>query len=71
MRIVPAFAALLLVSCGGGGGGVPVPPGPNAAPSFTSLQTATVVENVAADYQATATDPEGNALTFSISGGGG
>lgn len=65
------LSLLLLASCGGGGGGgsAPPPAGPNSAPSFTSLQTATVVENVTAAYQATATDPEGNALTFSISGG--
>lgn len=68
MRAPLPFALLLLASCGGGGG-VPVPPGPNNAPSFTSLQTAIVVENTAAAYQATATDPEGNALSYSISGG--
>jgi glucose/arabinose dehydrogenase len=46
-----------------------VPPGPNAPPAFTSLQTETVVENSTAAYQARATDPEGDALTFSIAGG--
>lgn len=70
-RLLPA-TLLLLASCGGGGGGgAPAPPpGPNAAPAFTSLQTETVVENNAAAYQARATDPDGDALTFSISGGG-
>jgi hypothetical protein len=67
---LPLFSLLLLASCGGGGGGsAPPPAGPNNAPSFTSLQTATVVENATAAYQATATDPEGNALAYSISGG--
>lgn len=70
MRTSLPLTFLLLASCGGGGGGgAPPPPGPNSAPSFTSLQTATVVENTAAAYQATAADPEGSALTFSISGG--
>lgn len=68
MRACLSLTLLLLASCGGGGG-APVPPGPNTAPSFTSLQTATVAENTTAAYQATATDPEGNALTFSIAGG--
>lgn len=45
------------------------PAGPNAAPTFTSAQTATIVENSTAAYQAAASDPEGNALTFSITGG--
>lgn len=69
MRFLFPLTLLLLASCGGGGGGTTPPPGPNAAPSFTSLQTATVVENATAAYQATASDPEGNALTFSIAGG--
>ncbi len=71
MRAWFVSAFILLSSCGGGGGGgTPSPPGPGAPPSFTSLQTATVTENSTTAYQATATDPEGNALTFSISGGG-
>jgi hypothetical protein len=68
-HLLPAML-LLLASCSGGGGGAPPPPaGPNAAPQFTSLQTETVVENASAAYQARATDPEGDALTFSIAGG--
>ncbi len=69
MRILLPVIFLTLASCGGGGGGGSAPPAPNTAPSFTSLQTATVVENATAAYQATASDPEGNALTFSIAGG--
>ena len=56
---------LLLASCGGGG----TPPAANAPPSFTSSQTASVAENTTAAYQATASDPNGNALTFAIDGG--
>src|SRR5689334_11413455 len=69
-----AFAVLLLVlsACGGGGGGggsrIPVPM--NRPPVFTSTSSATVPENTAgAFYTATATDADGNALTFSIAGG--
>lgn len=66
------FAALLASSCGGGGGGGGGnPPGQgNRAPTFTSSGTASVPENVTgAVYTATATDPDGNPLTFSLSGG--
>jgi glucose/arabinose dehydrogenase len=68
-RLAP-FALLTLASCGGGGGGGGgPPPAANRAPSFTSLQTAGVTENSTAAYQATASDADGNPLTFSISGG--
>jgi glucose/arabinose dehydrogenase len=51
-------------SGGSGGGAV------NAAPAFTSTGTATAAENASgAVYTAAASDAEGNALTFSISGG--
>ncbi|MGQ0661467.1 PQQ-dependent sugar dehydrogenase [Sphingosinicella sp.] len=63
----------LLASCGGGGGGAPQPappPAGNAPPAFTSAATANVAENSTGTiYQATATDPDGNPLTFGISGG--
>lgn len=69
MRARFAFLTLLiLASCGGGDGAAP-PAGPNAAPSFTSAQTASVAETAAIAYQATATDPENNPLTFTIAGG--
>lgn len=64
------FLPLVLASCGGGGdGGGGPPPASNAPPVFTSPQTASVVENSTAAYQATASDPDGNSLTFSIEGG--
>ncbi len=79
MRIVTPLAGLFLLaacsgggSSGGGGGGAtptPTPPATNTAPSFTSSPTVNVAENTALAYQATATDAEGNPITFSISGG--
>lgn len=68
--LLAAFA-LLLASCGGGGGGGGNPPGPgNQAPTFTSSNAVSVAENSTGTvYTATATDPDGNPLTFSISGG--
>ncbi|MBO9696600.1 MAG: PQQ-dependent sugar dehydrogenase [Sphingopyxis sp.] len=69
MRIFAALAPLILASCGGGGGGGGQPPAGNSPPSFTSAQTASVVENTTNAYQATASDPDGDALTFSIDGG--
>lgn len=67
-----ALAAALLTACssggggnGGGGGG-----GMNSPPSFTSPTAANAPENAAGTvYTATASDPNGDALTFSISGG--
>ncbi|MEM8937623.1 MAG: PQQ-dependent sugar dehydrogenase [Pseudomonadota bacterium] len=45
-------------------------PSPGGAPSFTSGSTASVAEDTSGViYTATATDPNGDALTFSISGG--
>src|SRR5690242_9958555 len=69
LRLAAVGSALLVAGCdsgggsGGGGGG-------NTAPTFTSSATASVVENTAGTVlTATASDPDGNALTFSISGG--
>lgn len=70
MRVLAALTPLILASCGGGGsGGGGTPPAANAPPTFTSLPTASVTENTAAAYQATASDPNGDALTFAIDGG--
>lgn len=76
MRSPPKWAAALLFAslCGcdgddnnaGGGGGPPV----NAPPSFTSAGTVSVAENTTAGfYTASASDPQGQAVTFSITGG--
>ena len=73
MRACPMLMLLLgLAACGGGGsgGGGPAPAPVNRPPAFTSPATATVAENAAGTiYQAAASDPDGNPLTFSISGG--
>lgn len=63
----------LLAGCGGGNGGGggnnPPPPG-NNPPAITSPATATVAENSSGTiYTAAATDPDGNPLAFSLSGG--
>lgn len=71
-----AIAALLasaLPACGGGGGrdgGSTPPPAANQPPVFTSSGTATVPENtVGVFHAATAIDPDGDTLTFSLAGG--
>ncbi|HEX6374403.1 MAG TPA: PQQ-dependent sugar dehydrogenase [Allosphingosinicella sp.] len=70
MRRSAVLATLVFLSaCGGGGGGAPPPAGPNQTPSFTSPPAASVAENRTDVYQATATDPDGNAFSFTISGG--
>lgn len=65
---------LMLAACGRGDSSPPPPPPPppppvNRAPTFTSSATASVAENTTAAYQATATDPDANPLTFTIAGG--
>jgi glucose/arabinose dehydrogenase len=71
--IFAMLASLSLVAaCGGGTSGTPPPPPPpgNRAPAFTSAATANAPENTSgAIYTATATDADGNALSFSLSGG--
>ncbi len=76
MRRAVFGSLLFLAACsgdgGGGGGGptpTPTPPPTNNAPSFTSAATASVAENTMLAYQASATDPDGNPITFSITGG--
>jgi hypothetical protein len=75
MRAILLAGLVLLPALGAcsSGSGTPTPtptPAPvNRAPSFTSPATASVVENSTAAYSATATDPDGDPLTFSIAGG--
>ena len=64
-RFIAPGLALLLASCGGGSGSGTTPP----PPAFTSGQTASIVENTTAAYQASANNPGGGTLTFSIEGG--
>ncbi len=71
-RLSASFALLLAASCGGGGGDTLTPgnPGSNRAPSFSSAATASVAENNSGTvYTATATDPDGNPLSYTLSGG--
>jgi len=66
---VPWFLSILLLAGCDGGGGRPAPQ-PNQPPTITSPATANVPENgTGTIYTATATDPDGNPVTFSISGG--
>lgn len=68
MRVL-LLSSLILTGCGGGGSDGGTAPAANTSPAFTSLQTTSVAENSTAAYQATATDPDGDALTFAIDGG--
>ena len=57
--------ALLLTACGGGGGGGPATPEPtNTAPSITDPGALSVQEGSQAVATISATDPEGDSITF-------
>jgi len=62
-------ALALLGACGGGGGGSPPPP-PNTTPLFDASQPAghSVAEATAFSLDIAVSDPEGSALTLSLSG---
>lgn len=72
-RTLSFWMALALAGCGGGGGGgggSNPPPAANQPPAFTSASTASVPENSSGTiYTAAAADPEGTAVSYSISGG--
>jgi glucose/arabinose dehydrogenase len=60
----------VLAACGGGGGGGGGDDSSNNAPLLTSAAAAVVAESIAVSfYTATATDPDGDALVYSIAGG--
>jgi glucose/arabinose dehydrogenase len=68
------LGVLALAGCGGNGDGGTLMPGPgpgaNRPPAFTSPATANAPENGAGViYTATATDPDGNSISFTLSGG--
>src|SRR5688572_17740562 len=63
-------AALLAAGCGGGGGSQPRPGPSNSPPAFNVAGPVSVPENtVGTIFTALATDPDGDSLTFSLSGG--
>ncbi|MGS1017890.1 PQQ-dependent sugar dehydrogenase [Allosphingosinicella humi] len=65
-----AVALALLSSCGGGGSSSTPTPPPNQAPAFTSGGIVSFVEDaVGAVYQATASDADGDTVTFKIAEG--
>ncbi|MEO7691663.1 MAG: PQQ-dependent sugar dehydrogenase [Sphingomonas sp.] len=64
--------ALTIGACSGGGSPTPAPTSTpvNQPPVFSSAASASVVENTAAAfYSAVASDPQGLAITYSITGG--
>lgn len=76
-----AFAAAMLLAlagCGGGGGGSgsggsnpqnpPPSGGTNLPPTISGTPTASATTGQAYSFQPTATDPEGQTLTFSVAG---
>lgn len=68
--LIAAPMALTLTSCGGDDGAKLPPPKTNLSPQFTSATATTVTENSAGSfYTTTATDADGDAVNFSISGG--
>jgi glucose/arabinose dehydrogenase len=68
--LVAASSLTLITACSGGGGGGNPPPANNTPPQITSPATASVQENSAGTvYQVVATDADGDALTYTISGG--
>lgn len=73
MRLWVIGVAVLAAGCSSGGDNAPTPsptpPSANRPPAFTSSATTSVAENIAAALTATASDPDGNPLTFSIAGG--
>ncbi len=70
-----ALAAILAATigvgaCGGGDGSLAPGPPTNRAPAFTNAGPANFTENASGTvFTATATDPDGDALTFSLAGG--
>ena len=71
MRNVALVATLMLAACGGGGGGgsVPVQVLVNIAPVITTASTLSLVENIVAVTTLSATDADGDPISWSIAGG--
>ena len=72
IRFPALLACLFVTACGGGGSGRITSGGgggpSNSPPVITSTASNSVPENGTAAYTATATDADGNALTWSLSG---
>jgi hypothetical protein len=71
ITLVAALALTVLAGCGGGGGseGTPQTGGPgggNAAPTIQGQPSANVVAGQAYSFQPSATDPNNDTLTFSV-----
>jgi len=67
-QVVLVTLLATLISCGGGGNDKV--PAVNQAPTFTSNSSFSTLDNsLAIGYQATATDMEGDAIIYSITGG--
>jgi hypothetical protein len=69
------LAAVALAGCGGGGGegeqtSAPATPGPgaNSAPTIQGSPSTSVAAGQAYSFQPAASDPDGDALTFTVSG---
>lgn len=73
IRYLPLPFTLAALAACSGGGSTPTPtppPAGNGPPTFSSPATASAVENTTGTiYQAVASDPDGNPLTYSIAGG--
>lgn len=70
-RLIAALLASALVASCGGTSGSPAPGAPaNRAPTFSSAGSATIPENsMDVFYTAAASDPDGDAVTYTIAGG--
>lgn len=68
------LAAMALAGCGGGGGDSEKPAAPatgtgaNSAPTIQGSPSTSVAAGQAYSFQPTASDPDGDSLTFSVSG---
>ena len=66
--LISCFVTLILASCGGGGGGGSTP-APNRAPVVTDPGALTLLEGASSVATISASDPDNNSLSFSISSG--
>jgi hypothetical protein len=69
-HLTGVFCTVCLSACGGGGGGssLETPPSLNNAPEFVGVMEYSVEENTKDVATVEATDPDGDAITYSLSG---